>query len=107
MLQEQIKKLENIIDEEITGYKNIEKLYADKKEILIKGKGNDLINIDAKIMNTFKSINSLSEARKDMSLSMNIPTHSMTDIINYIRKQETEAASKCEKKIEIVNTLAH
>ena len=48
MLKEDITKLENIVDKEIDGYKHIEKLYVDKKEILMRGKGTDLYDIDSK-----------------------------------------------------------
>lgn len=38
MIKEQIQQLETIIDKEIDGYKNIEKLYADKKNCLYTAK---------------------------------------------------------------------
>lgn len=106
MLQEQIKTLENIIDKEIDGYKNIEKLYADKKEILIRGKGLELYDVDTKIVDTYKSINNYSEMRKNISKSMNMPTFSLTDIINNIREQDAQAAEKFEKKREEVKELS-
>ena len=46
MIQEQILTLENIIDKEIDGYKNIEKLYLDKKEILISTTMNVAVILD-------------------------------------------------------------
>ena len=49
MIKEQIQTLENLIDKEIDGYKNIEKLYTDKREILISGKSTNLYDVDAKI----------------------------------------------------------
>ena len=85
MINEQIKELETLIDKEIDGYKNIEKLYTDKKEILIQGKATDLYDIDSKIVNTYKEINDLSESRKNVTKTLDIPTFSMTDIINKIR----------------------
>lgn len=107
MRNEKILELENIIDREIDGYKNIEKLYTDKKEILINGKSVDLLDVDVQITNTFKNINDLFEARKIVSKDLDLPTFSMTDIINNIKAQDAEAARKFEKKKEIVNTLAH
>ncbi len=106
MIKEQIQKLENILDSEINEYKNIEKFYIDKKEILVRGKGTDLYDLDNKITNTFKNISQLSEERKNMSQSMDIPTFSMTDIINKIKTQDSEAAKKFEQKKLEVNTLA-
>lgn len=106
MIKEQIKTLENIIDKEIDGYKSIEKLYIDKREILINGKGSDLLDVDNKITDTFKNINDLFEARKNMSQTLDMPTFSLTDIINNIKDQDKEAAEKFEKKKEVVNTLA-
>lgn len=107
MIQEQIKTLENIIDKEIDGYKNIEKLYIDKKEILIHGKGTDLYEVDTKIVDTYKSINNLSETRKNITKALEVPTFSMTDLINKIKEQDAIAAEKFEKKKETVKELAH
>ena len=101
-----IEKLENIIDSEINGYEKIEKLYADKKELLIKGKANDLHTIDEKITDEYKNITSFAEQRKNMSETMNMPTFSMTDIINNIKKEDEKAALKFEEKKAKVNELA-
>lgn len=106
MITKQIKELENLIDKEIDGYKNIEKLYTDKKEILIKGKATDLYDVDAKIINTYKTINDLSEARKTVTKSLDIPTFSITDIINKIKNTDAQAAKKFEQKKAEVNELA-
>ena len=65
MIKEQIQQLETIIDKEIDGYKNIEKLYADKKELLVHGKASELFDVDAKIQNLYKNISNLSDARKN------------------------------------------
>lgn len=106
MIQEQLKTLENIIDKEIDGYKNIEKLYIDKKEILIHGKGTDLYEVDTKIIDTYKNINNLSETRKSITKSMNIPTFSLTDLINKIRTEDEVTAKKFEQKRDEVKELA-
>lgn len=106
MITEQIKELENLIDKEIDGYKNIEKLYTDKKEILIKGKATDLYDVDAKIINTYKTISDLSEARKNVTKSLDIPTFSITDIINKIKNTDEQTAKKLEQKKAEVNKLA-
>ena len=106
MLQEQIEKLETIVDSEIKGYENIQKLYTDKKEILIHGKGTELSAIDEKITDAYKSVHYCAEARKHMSESLNLPTFSMTDIINNIKEQDAIAAKKFEAKKAKVNELA-
>lgn len=106
MIKDQIQELENLIDKEIDGYKNIEKLYTDKKEILIQGKATDLYDVDSKIVNTYKKINDLSEARKNVTKSLDLPTFSMTDIINKIRITDETAAKKFAQKKEEVNELA-
>ena len=106
MNTQQIHELENLIDKEIDGYKNIEKLYTDKKEILIKGKATDLYDLDAKIINTYKTINDLSEARKSVTKALDIPTFSITDIINKIKNTDEKAAKKLAEKKAEVNELA-
>lgn len=106
MIKEDIQELENIVDNEINGYKNIEKLYVDKKEILIQGKAQELYDVDSKIEDTYKSIHNFSEARKNLSKKLNMPTFSMTDIINNLKETDKEAAVKFEQKKETVNKLA-
>ncbi len=106
MIKEQIKELENIVNKEIDGYKNIRKLYADKREMLIHGKVNDLFDIDARISDTYKNINDCSEARKKMAQTMDIKNYSLTDIINKIKTQDEEAAKKFEAKKAEVSELA-
>ena len=70
MIQEQIKTLENIVDKEIDGYKKIEKLYTDKKEILIHAKSTELFSVDEEIKNVYKNINGCCEERKRISKSL-------------------------------------
>ena len=106
MKQEQIKLLENIIDKEIDGYKDIAKLYADKKEILIHAKATELFNVDEEIKNVYKRINNLSNERKKITVAMQMPTFSLTDIINRIKEEDKETAQKFEQKREQVQTLA-
>ena len=106
MLKEDITKLENIVDKEIDGYKHIEKLYVDKKEILMRGKGTDLYDIDSKIVNAYKKLNDLTEVRKTITKAWNIPTFSMTDMISFVKKEDVVAAEKFTKKKEEVSTLA-
>ena len=106
MIQEQIKTLENIIDKEIDGYKDIEKLYMDKKEILIHGKSEELMNVDEKIMNAYKGLNNSLEARRVVMKSMEMPTFSMTDLINKIKSADEEAAKNFEAKKTEENKLA-
>lgn len=107
MMNEQIKELEKIIDKEIDGYKNIEKLYTDKKEILVNGKSTDLFDIDAQIQNTYKNLFGLSEIRKNITKKMNIPSFSLTDIINSVKQQDETAAKNIEDKKTKVSELAH
>lgn len=106
MIKEKIQELENLIDKEIDGYKNIEKLYTDKKETLVHGKGTDLYDLDAKIIDTYKQITNLSEARKNVTKSLDIPTFSITDIINKVKNTDEQAAKKFEAQKAQVNELA-
>lgn len=106
MIKEQISTLENIINKEIDGYKDIEKLYMDKKEILIHGKSDELLAIDEKIMNAYKGLNNSLEARKVIMKSLEMPTFSMTDLINKIKSADEEAAKNFENKKAEANTLA-
>ena len=106
MTTEQIQLLENLINQEIDEYKNIEKLYADKKEILVHCKTAELYEIDSQITDTYKKIKNLSSMRKNVTKSMNMLSFSMSDIIKKLKEQDESAAKKFEEKKAIVNELA-
>ena len=106
MTTEQIQLLENLINQEIDEYKNIEKLYADKKEILVHCKTAELYEIDSRITDTYKKIKNLSSMRKNVTKSMNMLSFSMSDIIKKLKEQDEAAAKKFEEKKAIVNELA-
>lgn len=101
-----IENLEKYIDEEITGYKDIEKLYIDKKEILVHGKSNDLLNIDSRILNTLQSINNVVSKRVDLLLKLNIKKPNMSEIINYLKETQPTAVSRFEEKKKVINDLS-
>lgn len=98
MTTEQIQLLENLINQEIDEYKNIEKLYADKKEILVHCKTAELYKIDSQITDTYKKIKNLSSMRKNVTKSMNMLSFSMSDIIKKLKEQDEAAAKKFEEK---------
>lgn len=106
MTTEQIQLLENLINQEIDEYKNIEKLYADKKEILVHCKTAELYEIDSQITDTYKKIKNLSSMRKNVTKSMNMLSFSMSDIIKKLKEQDEAAVKKFEEKKAIVNELA-
>ena len=83
-----IQELEKYIDEEIYSYKEMEKLYTDKKEILIHGKSDDLLNIDALILNTLKRVNNTVTKRVGLLSKLNISKPSMSEIINFLKQNE-------------------
>ena len=56
----EILELENLIDSEIEQYKTIEKLYVEKKEILLHAKSDELLKIDAKILDVVQNISNIS-----------------------------------------------
>lgn len=101
-----ILSLEKIVEEEISGYEKIEKLYMDKKEILIRGKSDDLLNIDSKILNTFQNINKIAMKRVGILNELDIKTPNMSAIIEFANKNNPEIAKRFEEKKKIINELS-
>lgn len=101
-----IRNLENYIDEEITGYKEIEKLYMDKKEILIYGKSNDLLNIDSQILKTLQGINNTVSKRVGLLSKLNIKKPNMSEIINFLTQNDPSSVERFKEKKRVINELS-
>lgn len=94
----EILTLEKLVDEEIERYKEIEKLYTDKKEILISGKSSDLLNIDSQILNTFRNINNIALKRISSLEKLEIQNPSMSAIIDFVKDKDISIAKRFEEK---------
>lgn len=101
-----IVELEKYIDEEIGGYQTMEKLYTDKREILIHGKSDELLNIDALILNTLKSVNNTVTKRVGVLSKLNIKKPNMSEIIKFLRQNEPSAVERFEEKKKQINELS-
>ena len=101
-----IVELEKYIDEEISGYETMEKLYTDKREILIHGKSDELLNIDALILKTLKSVNNTVTKRVGVLSKLNIKKPNMSEIIKFLRQNEPSAVERFEEKKKQINELS-
>ena len=101
-----IVELEKYIDEEISGYETMEKLYTDKREILIHGKSDKLLNVDALILNTLKSVNNTVTKRVGVLSKLNIKKPNMSEIIKFLRQNEPSAVERFEEKKKQINELS-
>ncbi len=101
-----IVELEKYIDEEISGYQTMEKLYTDKREILIHGKSDELLNIDALILKTLKSVNNTVTKRVGVLSKLNIKKPNMSEIIKFLRQNEPSAVERFEEKKKQINELS-
>ncbi len=101
-----IVELEKYIDEEISGYETMEKLYTDKREILIHGKSDELLNVDALILNTLKSVNNTVTKRVGVLSKLNIKKPNMSEIIKFLRQNEPSAVERFEEKKKQINELS-
>ena len=102
----EILELENLIDSEIEQYKKIEELYIEKKEILMHAKCEELLKIDAKILDVIQSIGNISAKRKEISEKLGIMTPSLSEIIGFLRIKEPESVKRFEEKQKTVRELS-
>lgn len=102
----ELTQLENLIDEEIEQYRTIEKLYVDKKEILMKADSENLLKVDSKILDVVQNINNIADKRKEVSEKMGILTPSISEIIGYLKAKDAQAAIRFEEKKNIVKELS-
>lgn len=82
------KEIENIIDREIDNYEKIEKLYLDKRDILVKGDILNLESIDSKIVDQYNRIKSISEVRKNLSEKLSDKDLNLSEIISLAKKEK-------------------
>ena len=102
----EIPELENLIDSEIEQYKTIEKLYVEKKEILLHAKSDELLKIDAKILDVVQNISNISAKRKEVSEKLGIMTPSLSEIIGLLRTKDPESVPRFEQKQKTVRELS-
>ncbi|HIU85594.1 TPA: flagellar export chaperone FlgN [Candidatus Spyradomonas excrementavium] len=102
----EILELENLIDSEIEQYKTIEKLYVEKKEILLHAKSDELLKIDAKILDVVQNISNISAKRKEVSEKLGIMTPSLSEIIGLLRTKDPESVPRFEQKQKTVRELS-
>lgn len=101
----EILELENLIDNEIEQYKIIEKLYVDKKEILTQAKSEELLQVDAKILDVVQNISNIANKRKNISKKMNLMSDSLSEMIGFLKTKDADAAKRFEEKKVVINEL--
>ena len=102
----EILELENLIDSEIEQYEQIEQLYIEKKEILLHAKSEELLKIDAKILDVIQNISNISAKRKEISEKLGIKTPSLSEIIGLLRTKDPESVPRFEQKQKTVRELS-
>lgn len=81
-----------IVDEEIDAYVALKSLYVEKEEVLIKGKREDLFNIDTKILNQAKIIQEIETRRTDITKALGNEKITLTNIIDKLKTENSALA---------------
>ncbi len=81
-----------IVDEEIFAYEALKDLYVEKEEVLIKGKREDLFNIDTKILNQAKQIQEIEVRRAVITKALGNEKITLTNIIEKLKTENSELA---------------
>lgn len=102
----ELKEIENILDEEIQVYLSIEKCEQDKKDILIKGDINALVQIDEQIYKFGSVVKDLAIKRKSFYKNMGSEHTSLSEIIEKTRAYDKiQAEIIKEKRNKIMDLL--
>jgi len=100
MIQTKINELEQIIDEEIQEYKEIEALYKDKREVLIQSRANDLKDIDEQILSRLERLKISAKRKHSVSKHFGKETISLSEIIEKTKAHNLQQAQRFLQKQE-------
>ena len=78
-----LKNLIKIIDQEIEAYSRLKELFEEKRDLLKKAKSDDLGVVDNKILATNDSIVKLNGMRKNISMELLGKDGCMSDFISF------------------------
>lgn len=97
--------LEKIIDDEINSYKELNELCKNKQSILVANKSDDLLEIDSKIINKFKSIKPIIDSRSEISNRISNSEMTLSEIIEKALNIDVEQSKRFKNKKEKINKL--
>lgn len=104
-MKQNLKLIEQNINEEISLYKELENLYKEKQEILVGKKADELIEVDSKIFNKFESIRPLIQNRNELFSTFSGSETSMSVLIEEAKKNDIEQSKRFEKLKKEINSL--
>lgn len=104
-MQESIKELEKILNEQIDIYSDMENKIAQKKEILVKGDLECLKNIDNDIETLVQSINKLEYKRSRLlEINKDLKYKNLSQIAEALPKNEAKSILSTKEKLNKVLT---
>ena len=99
-----LKNLIKIIDQEIEAYSRLKELFEEKRDLLKKAKSDDLGVVDNKILATNDSIVKLNNSRKTISMEVIGKDGKMSDFIEFAVANQPEFKEALEeRKVKICN----
>ena len=103
MIEEALRKIDNLIKEELNEYNSLSGLYDEKKQVLIKSKTDNLIDIDNKIKEKVLSIKNIETKRKNIDNELGLSNACMSDYIELANKNSLNIEKNLlSKKSELI-----
>lgn len=99
-------QFKDIIDEEIEAYEDLGELYKIKHSILVQGKSDMLIDVDAQIVSKANSIRELNSKRKDIAKYLGDENLTLSQIIEKAKESNDSIAEKLESQKTKLGLLA-
>jgi len=91
-------QFKEVIDEEIEAYEALGELYKIKQSILVQGKSDLLMGIDAQIVSKANFIKSLNSKRKDVAKYLGDENLTMSQVIDKAKAANDSIAEKLESQ---------
>lgn len=106
MLNEELIKFKEVVDEEIKAYESMEELYKLKQAILVQCKTDALWDVDAKIVENMKNIKALNSQRKEVAKYIGNENLTMSEIIEKAQASNKDLAESLKQQKTKINLLS-
>ena len=105
MIDENLIKFKETVDEEIKIYEEMEQLYKLKQAVLVQCKPDELWNVDEKIVSRINTIKELSSRRKEAGKYLGNENITMSEVIKKAMNSNKKLAENFEKQKKTLNLL--
>ncbi len=101
-----ITKIINHLEQELSCYQEISKVYDEQKEALVKNRHEELEGIDSKIITLYNRVKLLNEKRTELFNQLKPGIEKLSEVIEIAKEEESPNVEKLENYKETFKKLS-